>query len=134
MSSMTVKKFDAPSLHRVGAGRGLDQPARGGGVGGAFAGRVRPHENPDAPTAFGGQLQLPGFDLIQTLDKSHGGADAGTAQTFGQGPKLIGPPIAAQQDQPAQIDPRGRDGGQIKFALGIVPGDSAAGFLRGYNS
>src|SRR5580698_5345730 len=56
LSSMTVKKFDTPSLHLVAAGRGLDKPARGRRVIVADPRRVGAHEKPHAAPTLGGEL------------------------------------------------------------------------------
>jgi len=58
ISSMTVDELDAPSLNELIAGRGLHEPARGGGV--VEGGGSGSDQHADAAAAFGGQLQAPG--------------------------------------------------------------------------
>ncbi len=127
---MTVKKFHAPSLHLVAAGRGLDKPARSRRVIVAVPRRVGAHEKPHAATTLGGELQPPRLDLAQTLNERDGCADPTTAQAFGQRPKLVRTIYAAQQNQIPKIDSCGRQGGQVKLALWIAPSNRAAVFLR----
>src|ERR1700677_1735380 len=57
LSSVTVKKFHAPSLHLVAAGRGLDKPACSRRVSVADPRRVGAHEKPHAAPTLGGELQ-----------------------------------------------------------------------------
>ena len=104
---MTVKKFHAPSLHLVAAGRGLDKPARGRRVIVADPRRVGAHEKPHAAPPLGGELQPPRLDLAQTLNERDGCADPATAQALGQRPKLVRAIRAAQQDQIPKVDPCG---------------------------
>ena len=127
---MTVKKFHAPSLHLVAAGRGLDKPARGRRVIVADPRRVGAHEKPHAAPTLGGELQPPRLDLAQTLNERDCRADAATAQAFGHRPKLIRAIRAAQQDQIPKVDSRGRQSGQVKLALWITPSNRAAVLLR----
>jgi hypothetical protein len=127
---VTVKKFHAPSLHLVAAGRGLDKPARSRRVIVAVPRRVGAHEKPHAATTLGGELQPPRLDLAQTLNERDCRADAATAQAFGHRPKLIRAIRAAQQDQIPKVDSRGRQSGQVKLALWITPSNRAAVLLR----
>ena len=127
---MTVKKFHAPSLHLVAAGRGLDKPARGSRVIVADPRRIGAHEKPHAAPTLGGELQPPRLDLAQTLNERDSRANPATAQAFGQRPKLVRAIRAAQQDQIPKVDSRGRQGGQVKLALWITPSNRATVFLR----
>jgi hypothetical protein len=127
---MTVKKFHAPSLHLVGAGRGLDKPARGGRVIVAYPRRIGAHEKAHAAPTLGGKLQAPRLDLAQTLNERDGRADPTTAQAFGKRPKLVRAICAAQKNQIPKVDSCRRQGGQVKLALWITPSNRAAVFLR----
>ena len=127
---MTVKKFHAPSLHLVTAGRRLGKPARGRRVIVADPRRVGAHEKPHAAPTLGGELQPPRLDLAQTLNERDGRADPTTAQAFGQRPKLVRAICAAQQNQIPKVDSCRRQGGQVKLALRITPSNRAAVFLR----
>jgi hypothetical protein len=89
LSSMTVKKFDAPSLRLVAAWRGLNKPARGSRVIVADPLCMGAHEKPHAAPTLGGELQPPRLDLAQTLNERDGRANPATAQAFGQRPKLV---------------------------------------------
>jgi hypothetical protein len=104
LSSVTVKKFHAPSLHLVAAGRGLDKPARGRRVSVADPPRIGAHKNPHAAPALGGELQPSRLDLAQTLNERDGRADPATAQALGQRPKLVCAIRTAQQDQVPKVD------------------------------
>ena len=126
---MTVQKLDAPSLHLVSAGRGLDEPACGRRIRGTGPRCVRTQEDSHAAPALGGKLQPPRFDLAETFNKRDGRADPSTSQAFGQCPQLVGTSGTAKQDQAAQLDPRGRHGGQVQFPIRIAPGDGATLFL-----
>src|SRR5258706_2525026 len=68
LSSVTVNKLHTPSLYVFVAERRLDEPARSGCVSRAFARDVRAHENPNAASALGRELQPPRFDLAQTFN------------------------------------------------------------------
>src|SRR5580704_16905092 len=63
LSSVTVKKFHAPSLHLVAAGRGLDKPARGSRIIIADPRRIGAHEKAHASPALSSELQPPRLDL-----------------------------------------------------------------------
>ena len=63
LSSVTVKKFHAPSLHLVAAWNRLDKPARGSRVIVADPRRIGAHEKAHAAPALGGELQPPRLDL-----------------------------------------------------------------------
>jgi hypothetical protein len=130
LSSVTVKKFDAPSLHLVAAWNRLDEPARGGRVSVADPWRIGAHEKPHAAPALGGELQPPSLDLAQTLNERDSRADPATAQAFGQRPKLVRAIRAAQQNQIPKVDSCGGQSGQVKLALWITPSNRAAVFLR----
>ena len=75
-------------------------------------------------------MQPPRLDLAQTLNERDGRSDPATAQALGQRPKLVRAIRTAQQDQIPKVDSRGRQGGQVKLALRIAPGNRAAIFLR----
>jgi hypothetical protein len=130
LSSVTVKKFHAPSLHLVAAGRGLDKPARGRRVSVAEPRRIGAHEKPHAASTLGGELQPPRLDLAQTLNERDCRADTATAQAFGHRPKLVRAICAAQQNQIPKVDSCRRQGGQVKLALWITPSNRASVFLR----
>src|SRR5258708_4887790 len=57
-------------------------------------------------------------------------ADPAATQALTQRPELVGAICAAQQDQVPKVDPRSRQSRQVKLALGIVPCNRAAAFLR----
>jgi len=128
---VTVNQLHAPSLHVFAAGRRRNEPARRGCVRNAFAGDAGAHEHSDAAPLLGGELQSPGFDLRKMLNARDRRAYAAAAQAFGQRPKLVRTFGAAEQNEMPKVDPRRRQGRQIKLALGIVPGDCAADLLRG---
>src|SRR5258706_374725 len=119
------------ALRRSPARRRRNEPARRGCVRNAFAGDAGAHEHSDAAPLLGGELQSPGFDLRKMLNARDRRAYAAAAQAFGQRPKLVRTFGAAEQNEMPKVDPRRRQGRQIKLALGIVPGDCAADLLRG---
>jgi hypothetical protein len=63
LSSMTVKKFDTPSLGLVAAWNRLDKPARGSRVSVVDPPCIGAHEKAHAAPALGGELQPPRLDL-----------------------------------------------------------------------
>ena len=127
---MTVEKFHVPSLHLRAAGRRLNQPARGGRIGGDISRFIAAHEDPHAASALGGKLEPARFDRRKLIDIGHRRAQAGTSQAFGQRPHLLGSTGAAQQHQPAKIDSRGSYRRQVQFATRIAPGNCPAVLLR----
>ena len=127
---MSVKKFNAPTLHLVAAWNRLDKPARGRRVSVADPRRIGAHEKAHAAPALGGELQAPRLNLAQTLNERDGRADPATAQALGQCPKLVRAIRAAHQDQIPKADSCGRQGRQVKLALRITPSNRAAVFLR----
>jgi hypothetical protein len=130
LSSVTVNKLHTPSLHVFAAGRWLNEPARRGGIRCILPRRIKAHEKPHAAAAFCGELQPPRLDLSQTRNGRDSRADPATTQTFSQRPELIRMTGAAEQDKVSKIDPRGDKRRQMKLALWIAPGDSAAVGLR----
>jgi hypothetical protein len=129
LSSMTMKQFNAPSLHVRATRRGLQKPSRCRRVSIALARCMRAHEKSHTAPALGGELQTPGLDLIQAFNGSDGCAHPAASQAFRQRPQLICTMGAAEQDELSEVDTHRCRGRNVKLSIGIAPCDRAAVIL-----